>query len=70
MRKKPAKGKRQVEQELSDEQLEAVAGGAGVGAIETPPLEGDGAETTSKASPLLAACATGKHIPKVIITTR
>jgi len=54
-------------QELSDDQLEAVAGGVSLGvAASAPELE-----ATAKSSPvLLKACATGEHIKEATITVR
>ncbi len=68
MRKKPVKTKRQDERELSDDQLEAVAGGASLAVGEIAPVEG--AATDGAPSTLAAHCATGEHIPKLIIKTR
>jgi hypothetical protein len=70
--KMAAKSKpRAATQELSDDQLEAVAGGTGAG---VPPdlLEEEGeaaAKKKGKAS-LAQACATGTHFKEVIITVR
>ena len=55
------------EQELSDDQLESVAGGMSLG-VAAPVLE---AEATAKSSPVLSkACATGEHIKEATITVR
>ncbi len=54
-------------QELSDDQLEAVAGGVSPG-VAAPVLE---LEATAKSSSaLLKTCATGEHIKEATITAR
>jgi hypothetical protein len=57
-------------QELSDDQLEAVAGGTGAGDAPAPLEDDSEAAARKKAqgmSPLMQAAAKGKHFPKVIL---
>ena len=57
-------------QELSDDQLEAVAGGVSLGASAAPELGGEAAEKGKSSPVLLRACATGEHIKEATITVR
>ena len=75
MAKKMSKKRKQpAGQELSDDQLEAVAGGVILGDVAaTPVLEDGTAEEKKKGTAgnlLLQACATGQHIKSGVITVR
>jgi hypothetical protein len=66
-----SKRKKKVEQELSEEQLEAVAGGVNPVAGPEPHLEDDAAaKRKGKGSGLLLACVSGQHIKDATITAR
>ena len=64
-----SKRKKKVEQELTEEQLEAVSGGVNPVAGPEPHLADEAAaERKGKGSSLMLACVAGKHIKNATIT--